>query len=150
MSVPTLAEKVAHAMKRTQAEEADIKTILESPDKTVQYLVEIFWKKYVVRKLMQFARSNCYATTLTFKPWIEMQKTMRKDKVYEAVRYHNFPLDQISKALVDRAIAEGFDAYTYDEMHHPEGEGSPYPETFIEISLPERPEFDQRNENLTT
>lgn len=147
MSVLTPAEKLLRKMKRAQAEEADIKTILESPDKTVQYLAETFWKK-IYRKLDYSARLDCHMTTITFRPWMEMQKMMRKDKVYEAaIKSHTFPLDQISKALVERAIADGFNARIYEKMHHPEGEGSPYPETFIQISFPDHSETEEGSEN---
>lgn len=131
---PILAETILQIMQQTRAEDANIQIILDSPDKTVQYLADLFWKKCITNKLIKLAKSN-RMTAWTFKPWIEMQKTIRGDRVYEA-KFCNFPLDQISSALVSRAIAEGLQARTYDEMHHPDGEGSPYPETFIEITLP--------------
>lgn len=147
MSVLTPAAKLLLKMKRAKAEEADIKAILESSDKTVQYLAETFWKK-IYRKLDYSSRLDCHMTTITFRPWMEMQKMMRKDKVYEAaIKSHNFPLDQISKVLVERAIADGFNARIYEKMHHPEGEGSPYPETFIQVSFPDHSETEEGSEN---
>ena len=79
---------------------------------------------------------------MDFKLFLVMQEALCGDIVFRAMMRSlrgRCPTEEIGEKLVAIAFQQGFGAHMSRRWRHPEGEASPYHETFVSISLPEAP-----------